>query len=181
MQYSHQSIVNSYDFPKNTFVSVTIGITEISDDFIITLVQKMFSFPIFFVLESMIFGYEKETLIENNIPFFKPSDGAIIKVDSQVKLGIIGVLSSQLVSNGLSVFIFHGTGLVEQDLIPSRKWNKQPRFFFSNVDINKVETFVDVEEVGITVFTKSNRFNSPGKISNYISGDYSLDTNSSDI
>ncbi|WP_242524612.1 hypothetical protein [Metabacillus sp. cB07] len=153
-----------------------------SDDFIITLVQKMFSFPIFFVFESIIFGYEKETLIENNIPFFEFSaDGAIIKVESQNKVELLGELASELVSNGLSVFIFHGTSLVEQELIPSRKWNKQPRVFFSNVDINKVETFVDVEEVGITVFTKSNRFNSPGKISNYISGDYSLDTNSSDI
>ena len=46
----------------------------------------MFSLPVFFVLESMIFGYEKETLIENNIPFYEfSSDGAIIKVDSVEK------------------------------------------------------------------------------------------------
>ena len=123
-------------------------------DLIISLVQKMFRLPVFFVLESMIFGYEKETLIENKIPFYEfSSDGAIIKVDSVEKLGHVSGLAEELVNNGLSVFIFHGEGIVEQDLIPSRQWNKPIEF--KNVDINKVDTFVDVEEVGFTIFSKS--------------------------
>ncbi|WP_299095235.1 hypothetical protein [uncultured Metabacillus sp.] len=69
VQYSHQSIIKSFDFPKDNFVSITIGMTEITYDFIISLIQKMFSLPVFFVLESMILGYEKETLIKKNIPF----------------------------------------------------------------------------------------------------------------
>ncbi|MBT2668898.1 hypothetical protein J7J00_26215 [Bacillus sp. ISL-4] len=180
VQYSHQSIINSFDFPKDIFVSISIGISDIPNDFIISLVQKMFSLPVFFVLESMIFGYEKKTLIENNIPFYEfSSDGAIIKVDSVKKLNLVSELAKELVSNGLSVFIFHGKGIVEQDLIPSRQWNRP--IVFKNFDINKVETFVDMEEVGFTIFSKNSLFNSPGKIPNYISDDYSLDINSSDI
>ncbi|MGM0921272.1 MAG: hypothetical protein ACQEWW_08600 [Bacillota bacterium] len=180
VQYSDQSIVNSFDFPKDTFVSITIGMTDITNDFIISLVPKMFSLPVFFVLESMIFGYEKETLIENNIPFYEfSSDSAIIKVDSLEKLKLVSELAEVLVSNGLGIFIFHGRGIVDRDLIPSRQWNKPT--VFKNLDVNKVETFVEVEEVGFTIFTKSILFNSPGKIPNYISGDYSIDINSSDI
>lgn len=180
VQYSDQSIINSFDFPKDIFISISIGINDITNDFIISLVQKMFSLPFFFVLESMIFGYEKETLIENNIPFYEfSSDSAIIKVDSVEKLNLVSELVEELVSNGLSVFIFHGNGIVEQDLIPSRQWDKPT--VFKNVDINKVETFVDVEEVGLTIFSKNSLFNSPGKIPNYISDDYLLDINSSDI
>ena len=177
VQYSDQSIINSFDFPKDIFVAISIGINNITNDFIISLVQKMFSSPVFFVLESMIFGYEKETLIENNIPFYEfSSDGAIIKVDSVEKLDLVSELAEELVSNGLGVFIFHGKGIVEQDLIPSRQWNKP--IVFKNVDINKeFETFVDVEEVGFTIFSKNGLFNSPGKIPNYISSDYSLDIN----
>ena len=94
-------------------------------------------------------------------------------------MNLVSELVEELVSNGLSVFIFHGNGIVEQDLIPSRQWNKP--IVFKNVDINKVETFVDVEEVGFTIFSKNSLFNSPGKIPNYISDDYLLDINSSDI
>ncbi|WP_338789573.1 hypothetical protein [Metabacillus sp. FJAT-53654] len=48
-------------------------------------------------------------------------------------------------------------GIVEKDLIPSRQWNKPT--LFKNVDINKVETFIDVEEVGFTIFSKNCLFN----------------------
>ncbi|MCA4157878.1 hypothetical protein [Priestia megaterium] len=82
-------------------------------------------------------------------------------------------------NNGLSVFIFHGEGIAEQDLIPSRQWNKP--IGFNNVDINNVDTFVDVYEVGFTIFSKSDLFNSPEKISHYIPYYYLLDINSSDI
>jgi len=68
---------------------------------------------------------------------------------------------------------------VEQDLIPSRQWNKPT--VFKNVGINKIETFVDVKEVGFTIFSKNSLFNSPKKIPNYISDDYLLNINSSDI
>jgi len=180
LQYSDQSIINSFDFPEDKFVSITVGINDIKHDLIISLVQKMFGLPVFFVLDSMLSGYEKETLIKNKIPFYEHSrDGAIIKVDSAGKLGHISGLAEELVNNGLSVFIFHGEGLAEQDLIPSRQWNKPIEF--KNVNINKVDTFVDLYEVGFTIFSKSNLFNSPEKIPHYIPNYYSLDINSSDI
>ncbi|MBX9966167.1 hypothetical protein ACFW1J_00145 [Priestia aryabhattai] len=180
VQYSDQSIINSFNFPKDNFVSITVGISEITHDLIPSLVQKMFCLPVFFVLESMILGYEKETLIENKVPFYEfSSDGAIVKVDSVEKLDLVSRLAEVLVNNGLGVFVFYGEGLAEQDLIPSRQWNKPIEF--KNVDIHKVDTFVDVEEVGFTIFSKSNLFNTPGKVQNYIPGCYSLDINSSDI
>ena len=180
VQYSDQSIINSFDFPKDNFVSITVGISDITHDLINSLVQKMFRLPVFFVLESMIFGYEKETLIENNVPFYEFSlDSAIVKVDSVEKLDLVSGLAEVLVNNGLSIFIFYGEGIVEQDLIPSRQWNKPIEF--KNVDIDKVNTFIDVEEVGFTIFSKSDLFNSPGKVQNYIPRYYSLDINSSDI
>jgi len=49
------------------------------------------------------------------------------------------------------------------------------------MSIYKVDTFIDVEEVGFTIFSKSDLFNSPGKVQNYIPRYYSLDINSSDI
>ncbi|MEK1832519.1 hypothetical protein AAAC51_37185 [Priestia megaterium] len=87
-------------------------------------------------------------------------------------------LAEELVNNGLSVFIFHGEGNVEQDFIPSRQWNKPTEF--KNVDINKVDTFMDVYEVGFTIFSKSDLFNSPEKIPHYIPNHYLLDINNSD-
>lgn len=180
VQYSDQSIINNFDFPKDNFVSITVGISEITHDLITSLVQKMFRLPVFFVLESMIFGYEKDTLTENNVPFYEfSSDGAIIKVDSVEKLNLVSRLAEALVNNGLSIFIFYGEGIVEQDLIPLRQWNKPIEF--KNVDIYKVDTFVDVEEVGFTIFSKNNLFNTPRKVQNYIPRCYSLDINSSDI
>ncbi|MED4061102.1 hypothetical protein [Priestia megaterium] len=180
VQYSDQSIINSFNFPKDNFVSITIGISDITHDLITSLVQKMFCLPVFFVLESMILGYEKETLIENKVPFYEfSSDGAIVKVDFVEKLDVVSGLAEVLVNNGLSIFIFYGEGIVERDLIPSRQWNKPIEF--KNVDIDKVDTFVDVEEVGFMIFSKSNLFKSPGKVQNYIPRSYSLDINSSDI
>lgn len=180
VQYSHQSIVNSFDFPNDNFVSITVGISDITHDLINSLVQKMFCLPVFFVLESMIFGYEKETLIQNKVPFYEfSSDGFIIKVDSVEKLTVVSELVEVLVNNGMSIFIFYGDGIVEQDLIPLRQWNKPIEF--KNVDINKVDTFIDMEEVGFTIFSKSELFNSHRKVQNYIPHYYSLDINSSDI
>jgi len=178
VQYSDQSIINSFNFPKDNFVSITVGIRDITHDLITSLVRKMFRLPVFFALDSMIFGYEKETLIENKVPFYEFSpDGAVIKVDSVEKLDLVSGLAEVLVNNGLSVFIFYGEG--EQNLIPSRQWNKPIEF--KNVDIDKVDTFVDVEEVGFTIFSKSDLFNSHQKVQKYIPRHYSLDINSSDI
>ena len=180
VQYSDQSIINSFNFPENKFVSITVGISDIKHDLIISLVRKMFGLPVFFVLDSMLSRYGKETLIKNKISFYEHSpDGAIVKVDSAENLAHVSGLAEELVNNGLSVFIFYGEGIVEQDLIPSRQWNKPIEF--NSVDINKVDTFVDVYEVGFTIFSKSELFNSPEKIPDYIPNHYLLDINSSDI
>ncbi|MED4022492.1 hypothetical protein [Priestia aryabhattai] len=48
VQYSDQSIIDSFDFPEDKFVSITVGIRDINHDLIISLVRKMFGLPVFF-------------------------------------------------------------------------------------------------------------------------------------
>jgi len=67
VQCSDQSIINSFDFAKDKFVYITVGISDIKHDLIISLVQKMFGLPVF-VLDSMLSRHGKETLIKNKIP-----------------------------------------------------------------------------------------------------------------
>ena len=88
-------------------------------------------------------------------------------------------ISVDLALNGISVFIFYGEGICEEDLVPSRQWNKPIEF--KNLDFQKVETFIDIGEVGLTLFSKNNKFNSPRKVSHFISAAYSLDVENSDM
>ncbi|MGE8077380.1 hypothetical protein [Peribacillus loiseleuriae] len=180
VQYSNDSIINYFAIPKHIFTSIDIGIRDVGTDFIFTLVQNMFSFPIFFVLESVIFDHGKSIISKRNIPSYKfSSDGFIIKIESVETLDAICDISVDLALNGISVFIFYGQGLYEEDLVPSRQWNKPIEF--KNLDFQKVETFIDVSEVGFTLFSKNNTFNSPRKVSHFISAAYSLDVENSDI
>jgi len=71
VQYSDDSTINYFAIPKDTFTFIDIGIRGIATDFISTLVQNMFSFPIFFVLESDIFENGKSVISERNIPSYK--------------------------------------------------------------------------------------------------------------
>jgi len=180
VQYSDDSTINYFAIPKDTFTFIDIGIRGIATDFISTLVQNMFSFPIFFVLESDIFENGKSVISERNIPSYKfSSDGFIIKINSVDTLEAICDISVDLALNGISVFIFYGEGLYEEDLVPLRQWNKPMEF--KNLDFQKVETFIDVSEVGLILSSKNNKFNSPRKVSHYISASYSLDVENSDI
>ncbi|WP_310883687.1 hypothetical protein [Priestia megaterium] len=47
VQYSDQIIIDSFDFPEDKFVSITVGIRDINHDLIISLVRKMFGLPVF--------------------------------------------------------------------------------------------------------------------------------------
>ncbi|WP_225321718.1 hypothetical protein [Psychrobacillus sp. AK 1817] len=83
VQYSSVSMINSFLIPEEPFTSISIGIRDLETDFIFTLVQNMFSFPIFVVLENDIFEQGKNIILERNIPSFKfSSDGFIFKIDS---------------------------------------------------------------------------------------------------
>ena len=180
VQYSDDSTINYFAIPRDNFTFIDIGIRDIGTDFISTLVQNMFSFPIFFVLESVIFENGKSVISERNLPSYKlTSDGFIIKINSVDTLEAICDISVDLALNGISVFIFYGEGICEEDLVPSRQWNKPIEF--KNLDFQKVETFIDISEVGLTLFSKNNKFNSPRKVSHFISAAYSLDVENSDI
>jgi len=180
VQYSSDSIINRFVIPKETFTSISIGIRDVGTDFIFTLVQNMFSFPIFFILENDIFEQGKSIIMERNIPSYKfSSDGFIIKTESVDILEAICNISVDLALNGISVFIFYGQGLYEEDLVPSSQWNNPIEF--KNLDFQKVETFIDISEVGTTIFSRNNKFNSPRKVSHFISASYSLDVENSDI
>lgn len=83
------------------------------------------------------------------------SDGIIIKIDSVNTLEVICSSTVDLVLNGLSVFIFFGHGLSEGNLVPTINWDKPIEF--KNLDFDKVDTFIDVHEVGLTIFSKNDK------------------------
>jgi len=180
VQFSDDSIKDDFVLPKDMFKSMDIGIRDIDTDFLYTLIQNIFSFPIFFVLESVIFEHIEKIILERNIPYYKfASDGFITKIDSVNTLKVICDCTVDLVLNGLSVFIFFGQGLSEENLVPTRSWDKPIEF--KNIDFEKVDTFIDVHEVGLTIFSKNDKYNSLRKVTHYISEDYSLDLENSDI
>ncbi|MGV3467272.1 MAG: hypothetical protein ACO1OT_18520 [Heyndrickxia sp.] len=121
VQYSHQSIIDNSNFPEDLFVCIDIGMKRVTNDFIFSLTQKMFGFPIYFVLEPMIFEEGLNTLIHSGISSYKFSkEGYVTKISSKEQLELISVLSEELVVNGNSVHIFYGQGLSEENLIPTK-------------------------------------------------------------
>jgi len=79
----------------------------------------------------------------------------------------------------LSAYIFFGEGLSEEALVPTTSWNKPTEFKMLNFE--SVETFIDVQEVGLTIFTSNEKYNTPEKVTHYISKDYLLDRENSDV
>lgn len=180
VQYPDASLLDNFVLPKNMFKSIAVGIRDMKTDFLFTLIQNMFSFPVFVVLESVVFEHIEKSILEQNIsPYKFSSDGFIIKIDSADTLELICISTVELVLNGLEVFIFFGENISETDLIPTRDCDKPTEF--KKLDFDKVETFIDVYEVGLTIFTKNETYNSPKKVMHYISKDYSLDLESSNI
>lgn len=49
------------------------------------------------------------------------------------------------------------------------------------LNFESVETFMDVQEVGLTIFTSNEKYNTPEKVTHYISKDYLLDRENSDV
>ncbi|AQU79548.1 hypothetical protein [Planococcus faecalis] len=179
VQYSDASLINDFVLPKGKFESIAVGIRDMETDFLFTLIQNISSFPVFFVLESVIFEHIETSISEKNISHYKfSSDGYIIKIDSTDILEWVCTNAVELVLNGLEVFIFFGEDISEVDLVPTRNWDSPTEF--KNLDFDKVETFIDVYEVGLTIFTKNEKFNSPKKVTPYISADYLFDLENSD-
>ncbi|MDN3451814.1 MAG: hypothetical protein WBF39_18045 [Planococcus donghaensis] len=179
VQYSDASLINDFVLPKGKFESIAIGIRDMDPDFLFALIQNTSSFPVFFVLESVVFEHIKTTISEKNISHYKFStDGYIIKIDSIEILEWVCTSTVELVLNGLEVFIFFGEDISEGDLVPRRNWDSPTEY--KNLDFDKVETFMDVYEVGLTIFTKNEKYNSPKKVTSYISADYLLDLVNSD-
>lgn len=180
IQHSDASLINDFDLPNDRFQSIAIGIRDMETDFLFTLIQKMCSFPIFVVLESVVFEHIETSILEKQIsPFKFSSDGFIIKIDSADTLEWVCIHMVELISNGLEVFIFFGEDISEVDLIPTRNGDKPTEF--KNLDFDKIETFMNIYEVGLMLFTKNETYNSPEKVIQYISEHYSLDLENSDI
>ncbi|MCJ1909004.1 hypothetical protein [Planococcus ruber] len=179
VQYADVSLTNAFVLPKDMFQSIDVGIRDMDTDFLFTLIQNISSFPVFFVLESVVFEHIEANISEKNISHYKfSSDGYILEIDSADTLEWVCTSTVELVLNGLEVFIFFGEDISEVDLVPTRNWDRPTEF--KNLDFDKVETFIDVSEVGLTLFTKNETYNSPRKLTPYISADYSLDLENSD-
>ncbi|WKA57072.1 hypothetical protein QWY16_11205 [Planococcus shenhongbingii] len=180
VQHPDPSILNDFSLPKDIFQSVEVGIRDMEPDFLFTLAQNMFAFPVFFALDFVMLEHVEKIIMERNMPFYRfDSDGFIVKIDSVDILAVICESTVELASNGMRIFIFFGEGLSEADLVPTKKWGGPTEF--RNLDFGKVETFIDVQEVGLTVFTKNEKYNTPRKVTHCISEDYALDLMSSDL
>lgn len=68
VRFSDDSIKNAFALPKDMFKSMDVRIRDIDTDFLFTLVENMFNFPVFFVLESVIFEHIEKIILERNIP-----------------------------------------------------------------------------------------------------------------
>lgn len=179
IQYSDASLINDFVLPKGKFESIAVGIRDMEPDFLFELIQNISRFPVFFVLESVVFEHIEMSISEKNISHYKfSSNGYIIKIHSADILEWVCTNTVELVLNGLEVFIFFGEDISEVDLVPTRNWDGPTEF--KNLNFDKVETFIDVYEVGLTIFTKNEKYNSPKKFIPYISADYSLDLENSD-
>lgn len=169
VQNADVSTINSFSFPNDVFKSINIGIRDIDNEFLSTL-----------VLESVIFEEITNVIWRRNIPAHQfSSDGFIIKIDSIDLLEVLCECTVDLVLNGLSAYIFFGEGLSEEALVPTTSWNKPTEFKMLNFE--SVETFMDVQEVGLTIFTSNEKYNTPEKVTHYISKDYLLDRENSDV
>lgn len=95
------------------------------------------------------------------------------------QLKVVCDLSEEVASIRLSVYIFHGEGLSVTNLIPTKYWSKPT--VFNDLDFQKVETFIKINEVGPTIYSKNSLFNTPIKVINFIPAHYKLDLENSDI
>ncbi|MGE7923891.1 hypothetical protein ACQKND_11935 [Viridibacillus arvi] len=138
------------------------------------------AFLFFFVLESVILEHIERVILEKKIPSYKfASNDFIIKIDSVDTLEVICDCTVDLALNGFSVYIFFGQGLSEGDLVPTSNWDKPLEF--KTLDFEKVDTFIDVHEVGLTIFSDNDKYNSPRKVTDYIPKAFLLDIENSDI
>lgn len=124
IQYSHNSVINGFALAKDMFKSIDVGIRDIETDFLFTSIQNMFSFPVFFVLESVIFEHVERIFLERNIPFYKfASDCFIIKIESDYTLKVIWDCTVDLVLNGLTVLYS-----LDKEFSSKRTWDKLIEF-----------------------------------------------------
>lgn len=180
VQHPDASLINEFVLPDDSLKSIAIGIRDMETEFLFTLIKNMCSFPIFVVMEPLDFEHIEKSILEKNLsPYKFSSDGFIIKINSVDVLECVCIHAVELISNGLEVFIFEGEGISEKDLVPTRHWDKPTEF--KNLVFEKIETFLAVYEVGLTLFTENEKYNSPNKVTPYISEHYTLDLENSDI
>ena len=177
VQYTDASIINQFCLPKNSFRSIDIGIRHMESEFLLETVQNLFCFPIFFVLEHTLSNRFENNLLEKKAQYI--DDTLIVKAEDFETLVALCQAATELTANGLSVFIFKGDGLTERDCLVSRTGNGLIEF--PNLDLHLLESFMEINEVGLTLFTKSKKFFTPVKLAQYIPSKYEMDRENSDI
>lgn len=177
VQYTDASIIDQFRLPKKSFHSLDIGIRHMESEFIYDILQNMFNFPIIFVLENTLSNRIENNFIEKKIQHI--DDTLIVKTEEFETLEALCQAATELTANGLSVFIFKGDGLTERDCLVSRTGNGLLEF--PNLDLHLLESFMEINEVGLTLFTKNEKFFTPVKLAQYIPSKYKMDLENSDI
>ncbi|MFD1738687.1 hypothetical protein ACFSCX_19390 [Bacillus salitolerans] len=182
-QNSHISMINRIKFNKKDFTVLSIGVMlRDFEGFTNNFIKATFEFPLYFVLPMMFIDDEEigqMKLLKIEYQIDKKSEWMILKVETNAQLKLITDYCEWSACNGVGSFMFQGNGIHYDDLCPNVNWSLPTEF--PNLDWGKVATFIDIHEVGYTVFTNDNRINSTLKMLNYIPKEYEIDLDNCDI
>ncbi|WP_273130167.1 hypothetical protein [Bacillus weihaiensis] len=183
IQNSDISIINSIKFKKRNLTVLSLGVNfKDLEGFLNNIIKNTFEFPLFFVLSTELMDDEDiEKVKKLHIDYVcnKKNEWMILKVESVAQLKLTMRYCEGFASNGFRSFMIKGESLLLDELCPSVNWNHPIEFPDLNWD--KVITLIDIDEVGLTVFTDDNRINSTLKLLNYIPKEYEIDLKNCDI
>ncbi|MCM3160811.1 hypothetical protein M3607_04940 [Metabacillus litoralis] len=181
IQYSHISVINSFKIDNKDFTVIDIGVRLFDEEnFTYNFIETSFCFPLFFVLSTtMLDDEELDKVKQHEIEFLASNNWIIVKVLTKVQLRLISGYCEWFACIGLGSYMIQGENIHFEELWPVVHWSIPTKF--PNLDWGKVNTLINIEEVGHTVITKDERINSTVKLKGYIPKEYGIDLENSDF
>ncbi|MBM7602476.1 hypothetical protein JOC75_000446 [Metabacillus crassostreae] len=186
IQYSHISIVNSVpvNLKNENFTIMDIGLMlRDEDDFTYKFIANSFSYPIFFVLHTLMLDDEEMNKIKHlQIDYLTSNENKnwiVVKIINRFQLKLVSEYCEWFACLGLGSLLLQGDNLQFEHLLPIFSLSDSGRL--PNFDWMNVKTIIEIDEVGFTVITKDERINSTTKLIQYIPKEYAIDLGNSDF